>query len=67
MDDIVAAQYATFSLQYTRLNALRQPKLLARLAVNDWLKERKLIPADAVTSVKRIGSRSSAGLERNRR
>ena len=42
--DAVAAQYAAFSFHYTRLNALRRPPLLARAAVNDWLKERKLIP-----------------------
>jgi hypothetical protein len=42
--DAVAAEYAAFSTHCTRLNALRGPALLPRLAVNDWLNERKLIP-----------------------
>jgi hypothetical protein len=44
-NETTAAEYAAFSTNCTRLNALRQPSLLARLAVNDWLSQRKLIPA----------------------
>jgi hypothetical protein len=40
----LARQYAVFSFHSTRLSALRRPALLARLAVNEWLAERKLIP-----------------------
>jgi hypothetical protein len=43
-NDEFARQYAVFSFHSTRLNALRRPPLLARLAVNEWLAERKLIP-----------------------
>jgi hypothetical protein len=42
--DAVATQYAAFSSHSTRLAALRRAPLLARVAVNDWLQERKLIP-----------------------
>ncbi len=42
--DAVAGGYAAFSAHSTRLAALRRAPLLARVVVNDWLNERKLIP-----------------------
>lgn len=42
----IANQYADFSNWYTRLNAMKNPSLLARLPVNDFLKAQGHLPTE---------------------